>query len=205
MGQFMRILKLSILVAACGLSACATVDFAEMAPQTTAAVQPASKTVVRRAADNLVDVFSESGWAAQPEQNRIQKTAGFLLKGMSKDGEDEDLSYAVKVEGFSDVRADIVTATAKIDQTVKAADIFLAMATPDEKLRRELKSLEKALVATRQAEISFEKAIKRLSSGSDLAEMTAYYKSVGELTRTTNAYGVWVREGMTMAVSGETS
>lgn len=201
----MRILKLSILVAACGLSACATVDFAEMAPQATMAVQPASKTVVRKAADNLVDDFSASGWSVRPEQNRIQKTAGFLLKGMASADKREDASYSAGVESFAALKADIIAATVKVDQTVKAADVFLSMATPDEKLRRELKSLEKALMATRQAEISFEKAIERFGAGSDQSEMKAYYKSVGELTRTTNAYGVWVRDGMSVPVNGEAS
>ena len=202
MGQSMHFMKLVLLVTATGLSACATVDFAEMAPQTPKVFEASSKTVVRRASDALVEEFTEAGWVAPPEKNRIQKTAGFLLKGIKKSEPVTDVSYAAKARSLMAVNADIKTAAMHVEQAVKAADVFLAMAAPEDSLRRELKSLEGALVTSRRAEVSFEEALAKLGAKNSVHDMEAYYLATGELTRITNAYGVRVRDGAQASVGG---
>jgi len=186
-----------ILTAAFSLSACATVDLNDVAtPKGTSASKVADINVVQRAASKLYAAFSSRGFVAKDGRKRVQSAARVLLKGL----EDKDVS-TVSAEGYvstiSDsavVLSDIRIASSHVEQTTKAAEVYLAIAPADSSLRKELVSLEKALIASREASQVFEDALIKTAGQSDTLDYNAYKVSVNELRDITNAFGDRVRE-----------
>jgi len=190
-------LKLSIILLSClSISACATIDLDEMAAKN----QPTKAAtldinVVQRAASKLYAAFSSKGFVAKDSKKRMQSAARILLKGLEeKDVTDQDMSYAANISDPEIILSDIRLASRHVEQTTKAAEVYLAMAPVETSMRPELKSLEKALLASREAEHVFEDALINSGAAVSLIELKNYSASVRELSEITNAFGDRVRE-----------
>ena len=186
-----------ITSAALSMSACATVDINDMAsPTVTASAKTADVNVVQRAATKLYTAFTTRGFVPKSSRKKMQSAARVLLKGL----EDKDVT-SVSAAGYVDmaqnpqvILSDIRMAGTHVEQTTKAAEVYLAMAPSEKSLRKELVSLEKALIASREASQVFEDALIKTSGDATAVDYAAYKTSVNELRDVTNAFGDRVRE-----------
>ena len=192
------------LTAALSMTACATVDLNDVATQNKSSASKAiDVNVVQRAAAKLYAAFSSRGFVAKDSRKRMQSAARVLLKGL----EDKDVT-AVSSGGYvsmaSDslvVLSDIRIASTHVEQTTKAAEVYLAMAPAEKSLRKELSSLEKALIASREASQVFEDALIKTSGEATAMDYAAFKISVNELRDVTNAFGDRVREAQMTKVA----
>ena len=99
------------------------------------------------------------------------------------------------------VLSDIRIAAKHVEQTTKAAEVYLAMAPGEKSLRKELVSLEKALIASREASQVFEDALIKTVGETSAMDFVSYKNSVNELRDVTNAFGDRVRESQINKVS----
>lgn len=184
-------LTLTLLTIFC-LPACTTVDLADMAKSPTTSVNRPSvqKNVVQRAADRLYAAFTQKGWSESESRNRMQSAARVLLKGLPEQTETEG-GYVTQVQNLNTVKADIVTASAHVEQTTKAAEVFLAMASDDTALKTELDYLERALLAAREAESTFTAALTKFDAEVSVVPFTA---KIDSLRNVTNIFGDRVRD-----------
>ncbi len=181
---------------------CATVDLGSVGTSVSAA-PTASKTkvnVVQRAASKLYAAFTTKGWVTKVSRKRVQSTASVLLRGLDSETPNGPLNaYAAKAGSLSDIRADIYSAQQHVDQTTKAAEVYLAMAFDNTNLREELASLQKALIASRQAELVFKSAFEAKGMGTKSMDtdgaLVAYSKTVDRLRDVTDIFGDRVRRG----------
>jgi len=186
-----------ILTAALSMSACATVDLTEVtAPKAESTAKVADINVVHRAASKLYAAFTNRGFVAKDSREKMRSAATVLLKGL----EDKNASSVVS-EGYVHKAADPVAilsdiriAAGHVEQTTKAAEVFLVMAPGEKSLRKELVSLEKALIASREASQVFEDALIKTSGETTAMDFVSYERSVNELRDVTNAFGDRVRE-----------
>ena len=185
------------LTAALSMSACATVDLTEAATSKTAsATKVADINVVHRAASKLYAAFTNRGFVAKDSRKKMRSAARILLKGLEDKG-----SASLEAQGYADlavdsniVLSDIRIAASHVEQTTKAAEVFLVMAPSEKSLRKELGSLEKALIASREASQIFEDALIKTTGETTVTEFATYQYSVNELRDITNAFGDRVRE-----------
>ena len=198
-------LRLTILLtAALSLSACATVDLTEVtAPKSTSAAQVADVNVVQRAASKLYAAFTNRGFVAKDSRKKMRSAARVLLKGLEDKG-----AASITSAGYADsavdsviVLSDIRIAAKHVEQTTKAAEVYLAMAPGEKSLRKELVSLEKALIASREASQVFEDALIKTVGETSAMDFVSYKNSVNELRDVTNAFGDRVRESQINKVS----
>lgn len=196
--QLGKLMKVKIaLLTACSLvvTGCATVDLASMtaSSDTTAVAKVEKANVVKRAASKLYSAFTSQGWVTNMSRKRVQSAASILLRGLDSDSEDGLLNaYADNAGSLTDIHSDIYLAQQHVDQTTKAAEVYLDIAPDAANLREELASLQKALIASRQAELVFESAIEtKNAGGSDV--LVQYRKTVDRLRDVTDAYGDRVR------------
>lgn len=195
-------LRLTLLLAASlSMSACATVDLNDIgAKSSPAASKSVDVNVVQRAASKLYAAFSSRGFVTKNSRKKMQTAARVLLNGL----EDKDAAttqsagYAVMATDSSIVLSDIRLASSHVEQTTKAAEVYLAMAPSEKSLRKELVSLEKALIASREASQVFEDALLQTAGTAETLDYKAYVSSVGELRDVTNAFGDRVREAQMM-------
>ena len=186
-----------ILTAALSMSACATVDLNEVATKNEpSAAKVVDVNVVQRAVTKLYAAFSNRGFVAKDGRKKMQSAARVLLKGL----EDKDVT-TVLAKGYADmankqevVLSDIRIASSHVEQTIKAAEVYLAMAPGEKSLRKELVSLEKALIASREALQVFEDALIKTAGEANAMDFVSYTTSVNELRDVTNAFGDRVRE-----------
>ncbi len=191
-------LRLTIAFTAClSMTACATVDLNDVAmqskPMTAKAVDV---NVVQRATAKLYAVFSSRGFVQKDSRKKMRSAARVLLEGL----EQKDVTQTAAI-GYADlaidrnvVLSDIRMASTHVEQTTKAAEVYLAMAPAEKKLRKELVSLEKALIASREASTIFEEALIKTTGRASEGEFLSYKSSVNELRDITNAFGDRVRE-----------
>ncbi len=200
MGYRLNIFK-SVAVAGCLMSsACATVDMTDMAsPKVKATTKTVDVNVVQMAATKLYSVFTNRGFVAKTSRNKMRSAARMLLKGL----EDKPLSpgenYARSVESLDALQTDILFAKSYVDQTEQAAEIYLAMAPGETSLKKELESLQKALIAANEAKQSFSRALTMQEADETDVNFVAYIASVETLSAVTDAFGVRVR-GMSMNI-----
>lgn len=188
--------KLTVTLAAClSMTACATVDLNQAATNTPAAKSSATDVnVVQRAASKLYAAFTQKGFVAKTSRKRVQSAASILLRGLqAKEVTQTPMGYADKASDPMVVLADIRLAAGHVEQTTKAAEVYLAMAPVDTSLRKELASLEKALLASRAASPIFQDALINTGVGPASAELIAYKAIVDDLRDVTNEYGARVR------------
>ncbi|MEP3889905.1 MAG: hypothetical protein ABJN69_05515 [Hellea sp.] len=198
-------LRLTItLTAALSLSACATVDLNEAATANSpSAANSVDVNVVQRAASKLYAAFSNRGFVAKDGRKKMRSAARVLLKGL----EDKNVTttpaigYAANAQSDVIVLSDIRIASSHVEQTTKAAEVYLAMAPAEKSLRKELISLEKALIASREVSQVFEEALIKTAGDMNAMDYSAYKVSVNELRDVTNAFGDRVREAQMTQVA----
>ena len=191
-------LRLTIALTAClSVSACATVDLNNMAGQDKpAAAKSVDVNVVQRATAKLVSAFSNRGFVHKDSRKKMRSATRVLLKGLqNKDvTAAAPVSYASLATDKTVVLSDIRLASSQVEQTTKAAEVYLAMAPAEKSVRKELVSLEKALIASREASMIFEDALIKTSGTATDSDYISYKSSVNELRDVTNAFGDRVRE-----------
>lgn len=188
--------RLTIAILTCvSMTACATVDLDEMASANK--VSTASSfdvNVVQRATTKLFSAFTNKGLVAKSSQKRMQSAARILLKGLEEnDVISDQATYLATVSDSMIVKADMKTVTRHVEQTTKAAEVYLAMAPVQKSVKKELESLEEALIASRAAETIFEDALLLTNSNSQASEFMVYTTTVDELKSVTDAFGDRVR------------
>lgn len=186
-----------ILTAALSMSACATVDLTEVtAPKAESTAKVADINVVHRAASKLYAAFTNRGFVAKDSRKKMRSAATVLLKGLEDKNASSVVSegYVHKAADPAAILSDIRIAAGHVEQTTKAAEVFLVMAPGEKSLRKELVSLEKALIASREASQVFEDALIKTSGETTAMDFVSYERSVNELRDVTNAFGDRVRE-----------
>ena len=135
---------------------------------------PATESnVVEKATSRLFALFSSKGWSTLESRRKMRSAASVLLDGLdSKQLSSEPSPYVMDVASSAALGDDIREATYQVEQTAKAADIFLAMSAPEDDLREELGDLEQALLAARQAGRIFTDAAERVGTPDELARFT---------------------------------
>jgi hypothetical protein len=168
---------------------CATVDMTEMAmPVSAKAEAPAEKNIVLRAASKLYSAFRSKGFVAKTSRKKMQSAASILLNGLEERELTNDAAYADQGLGRSIVIADIAYATQHVVRTANAAEVYYELSENDRKLRKELGSLEEALLSSREAAASFKAVV-----GADSAELRTLNAEVDRLKRVTDNFGQRVR------------
>jgi len=169
---------------------CATVNMSEMAtPVTAKAEAPAEKNIVLRAASKLYAAFQSKGFVAKTSRKKMQSAASVLLNGLEERDLTAENDYAARGLPVSIVSQDIKLATQYVTQTANAAEVYFELSEGRKKLRKELGSLEEALIASREASASFEKLV-----GSESLELIMLNNEVDRLKRVTDNFGQRVRE-----------
>lgn len=187
--------KCAVLSAASlSMAACATVDVTQVTQsKNNASTQAVNFNVVQKAASKLYAVFTNRGFVAKDSRRNMRSAARMLLKGL----EDKPLNTAVKysetIGSEEALSADIILAAKQVDLTRKAAEVFLAMAPGEASLKKELGSLQKALVASNEAKKSFSEAVEVYGAGTSKAELVTYETSVDSLREITDQFGYRVR------------
>lgn len=191
-------LRLTLLAAAAlSMSACATVDLNEVATQNGAtATKVVDVNVVQRAASKLYAAFSSRGFVAKDSRKKVQSTTRVLLKGLETTNVSvsSEKDYVTMASDRQLVLSDIRMASHHVEQTTKAAEVYLVMAPADKSLRKELVSLEKALISSREAAGVFEDALIKIDGSADNRDYASFKVLVDELRDATNAFGDRVRE-----------
>jgi len=157
------------------MSACATVDVTRVAkPTNTASTQSVNF-------------------------NNMRAAARILLKGLEDKPLNTRVKYSETIKSSTELQSDIRLATEQVDLTRKAAEVFLAMAPGEASLKKELGSLQKALVASNEAKKSFVEALEIFETTSNEALFSNYNLSVTQLREVTDQFGYRVRS---VALSG---
>jgi len=197
-GSFMRLRLFFAGCVAISMSACATIDIADMTAtsQVAAEAQKPENNVVIKAAEKLQTAFRARGWTQTDNKARLQAAAHILLKGNKNVEPVLKTSYAAKADNIISVESDIRAAQSLVDNAVKAAEIYLAMADTDVDLTEELQNLERSLLMSRKIETSFANALNSLGvSGVDSqVKLLSLTQSANSLLNVTNSYGQRVRE-----------
>lgn len=198
MRYFMRKSQITfrvVTISACLLSsACATVDMSDMtSARSLDASNATDVNVVERAAAKLYSVFTNRGFVAKDSRNKMRSAALTLLKGLENKPLNEDVNYAQSISSLDALEADIELARRYVDQTRRAAEIYLAMAPGETSLRKELASLEKSLIASKEAQDTFAEALLLKNQPKNNAEFLQFSASVDFLRQATDAFGDRVR------------
>lgn len=186
----MRLRILCLTTAAMLATGCATIDVTEMAvPVGAKAEAPAEKNIVLRAADKLYAAFRSKGFVEKTSRKKMQSAASILLNGLEERELTADADYAGQQLPRSVVIADIEYATNHVRRTANAAEIYFDMSEQDRKLRKELESLEEALLSSREAAVSFDKVI-----GAENQELKTLNVEIERLKSVTDNFGQRVRD-----------
>ncbi len=190
--------KLTAMFVAClSLTACATVDLSEVAASNKAkSAKIDNLNVVQRAAAKLYAAFTNRGFVAKTSRQRVHSAANVLLKGLEAEtlGENASAGYMDTLTDNAAILSDIRLAASHIEQTTKAAEVYLAIAPADRSLRKELTSLERALLASREAEQLFEAGLEKIGGNLNSLEFVSFKRSVNELRHVTDEFGHRVRD-----------
>jgi hypothetical protein len=186
----MRIGVIAVTAATLLVSGCATVDMTDMAVPAAKTETVAEKNVVQRAASRLYAAFTSRGFAPKSSRKRMQSAASVLLNGLQeRDLRDTDVKYAEQELPASVVKADILYAANHVSQTTKAAEVYFEMVPAKRNLRKELASLEQALLASREASALFAK-----TANADAADIAALDAEIAALKSVTDVFGQRVRQ-----------
>lgn len=184
------VLCLTSVLAASLATGCATVDMTNIAVPAASKTETVSeKNIVERAASRLYNAFANRGFVPKTSRKRMQSAASILLNGLeARDLTVADVEYAEQGLPRSVVEADIAYASNHINRATKAAEVYFEMADDDRDVRKELESLEEALLASREASDAFRKAL-----GQDDPSVLVFETDVAALTRVTDRFGERVR------------
>ena len=189
--------KLILTLAAClSLGACATVDLNDVASsKASTSSKVVDINVVQRAASKLYAAFTNRGFVANTSRKRVHSAAMVLLEGMDSEKLTKtDAGYVETATDSTVVLSDIRIATNHVEQTTKAAEVYLAIVPTERSLREELSSLEQALLASREAEQIFETALDKTGANKTSLDYVSYATAVDSLRDVTDAFGDRVRE-----------
>ena len=189
--------KLILTLAAClSLGACATVDLNDVASsKASTSSKVVDINVVQRAASKLYAAFTNRGFVASTSRKRVHSAAMVLLEGMDSEKLTKtDAGYVETATDSTVVLSDIRIATNHVEQTTKAAEVYLAIVPTERSLREELSSLEQALLASREAEQIFETALDKTGANKTSLDYVSYATAVDSLRDVTDAFGDRVRE-----------
>lgn len=187
--------KCAVLSAASlSMAACATVDVTQVTQsKNNASTQAVNFNVVQKAASKLYAVFTNRGFVAKDSRRNMRSAARMLLKGLEDKPLNTVVKYSETIGSEEALSADIILAAKQVDLTRKAAEVFLAMAPGEASLKKELGSLQKALVASNEAKKSFSEAVEVYGAGTSKAELVTYETSVDSLREITDQFGYRVR------------
>lgn len=186
----MRFRIFCITAAAMLATGCATVDMTEMAiPVAAKSESTAEKNIVLRAASKLYAAFQSKGFVGKTSKKKMQSAASILLNGLEERELTASNDYAAQGHTYSVVLEDINYATQHVSRTANAAEVYFELSEGRRKLRKELGSLEEALLASRKASASFETVV-----GADNSELRALNLEVDRLKRVTDNFGQRVRD-----------
>lgn len=184
-----------VLIASTALvcTGCATVDLQNMAGSSDApssAQYETESNVVQRAVEKLRDAFASRGFGAKTSQRKMQAAADMLLNGLSaRNVSSVDGDYAATAKPRAAVIEDIQLARGHVEQTTRAAEVYLEVASRNRSLDGELQSLEAALLASERATQFFQTAL----SDDKNADLDDLRLSVDGLRAVTDAFGERVR------------
>lgn len=188
--------------------ACTTVEIATK--QTSAHITEnaqKARDAVQLSAKTLLYVFSREKWSAAHDTGIRQSAANILLRGLKKDTAPDDnvTAYIQRVASTQDVTSDIVKAQQHVDTITLQAQVLLAENPDLKNVKSELDALEKALISSRQAELTFSQAIKAKAYGADndsAPYLEAYKSSVDGLRVATDAFGGVMRGDLDLSTTG---
>lgn len=204
MNVITRHLVIISVFASGALSACTTVDLTQVAvnhPQATS--QETERNVVEKASFSLIRLFHSKGWCESDPAEKTKTATNVLLNGMDTDSKGVQLYMAVPIT-LAQVVSDIAEANYQVEQTTKAAEIYLVVADDMAQLDKELSQLEAALLSSREAQASFVKNVDELSEADHLTheELEKISNSIDELKAVTDAYGDRTRSQIAARASG---
>lgn len=186
----MRFRILCITAAAMLATGCATVDMTEMAvPVAAKSDAPAEKNIVLRAASKLYAAFQSKGFVGKTSKKKMQSAASILLNGLEERELTAASEYAAQGRPYLVVLEDISYAAQHVSRTANAAEVYFEMSEGRQKLRKELGSLEEALLASREASTAFETVV-----GEDSSELRVLNLEIDRLKRVTDNFGQRVRD-----------
>ena len=174
------------------LSACTTVDLSQIAiKESQEAVQKSAHNVVEQAALSLTNLFKAKGWCKSHPAEKTRTAANVLLNGVDMDVAKTPVPVA-KIS-TRQLFSDLNEAKKQVEQTTKAAEVYLVLSEEMAELDAELSHLEAALLAAREAEASFEKSMQAASNLIVRHKFTTLSNSIDELKNVTDAYGERIR------------
>ena len=182
------------MAAVLSLSACATVDVtaiggANANVETAEVVETGN--VITRTVKRLYQVFTARGWYEDTSRQRVQSATNVLLNGLKDIDVDAESNVEVTYASEDVLLDEVKTARYHLRQTIKAAEVYLDIASSDAELTDELKQLQKAVHVTEQAHENFsnqESASKLVAS-----ELNGFALEVETLRTITNDFGDIVR------------
>ena len=205
-GRWIVIMKIKLVASSIlllSLGACATVDIADMTTlggDKTVSTAPQSNVVIN-ASDKLYASFEEKGLCLS-QSERMKTAAAALLKGREALTNHPESAYVNQGYAIGKIRSDLSQAASLLENTSKAAEVYLDLAPTDADLRPELKRLEQAIYATQSAQRQFNMAIEKAQPGTP-DEMKEYQAAAEDLRLITNTYGDRVRSaGQAQAEAG---
>ncbi len=170
-----------------GLGACTTVDLSQVtATQQQRAQQAPKANIVEMASTQLTQTFNKNGWTLAATQPRAQTAASVLLKGLQGTSPQEPVVSIVPLEKFA---ANINLATQKVDDTYKAASLYLDYVNEHADVSLELDVLETALLNAKAAEHNFAEQAEHAEDDQALELLSQYQNSLGKLRSITDKYG----------------
>lgn len=186
--------------AATVLPACTTVNMADVAVPGARAEAPAEVNIVQRAVEKLKTAFTQRGFGPKDGREKMQAAANILLNGINSEAAQADNGYAAVDRSPAIVAADILVATRHVEQTARAAEVYLEIVPADRSVEPELAELEAALLVSERAARGFAAALDD-EGDRDLA---ALRDSVDRLRRVTDGFGFRARQDRMAATSEAT-
>ncbi len=186
------------------LSACTTVDLTQVAVnQPVETSQEAEQNVVERASFALTSMFHDKGWCDSDPTEKTKTATNILLNGMEPDTH-SNKSFVVTPVTMDQLIANITQANHQVEQTTKAAEIYLVVADDMAELDKELSQLEAALLSSREAQAGFMKSMDALAEDNPGSHeiLEDISKSIDNLKIVTDAYGDRIRAQIAARASG---
>lgn len=171
---------------------CTTVNLQTMAgsPDKQAAAEVEDRNVVQRAVEKLRNAFASRGFGEKTSQKKMHAAANMLLNGLSaRSVSSASADYIEHPKPRALILEDVTLAQRHVDQTQRAAEVYLEVAPLDRDVKDELESLEEALMASEKAILTFKAALTDMNA----AELDALKISVDELRSVTDRFGDRVR------------
>ena len=186
-----RLLLISSVALSC--TACATVDLQSMGGSSNGPTYETKSemNVIMSAVARLKAVFAERGFGAETSKRKVHAAAEMLMNGISAEtASDNDDAYARDAKAVPVVLADAELAMRHVDQTRRAAEIYLDLVDPEEPVEKELESLQAALLTSERALASFRASLPE----DNKADLVPLETSVDGLRDITNQFGDRVRQ-----------